>query len=70
MAISRAAAAGGIFPPEHLEILQRVFEQACLERGYPRDGLEAEELATLIVELFQGGIVSEADLRVALSRKN
>jgi hypothetical protein len=56
--------------PEHLEILQRVFDRACLDRGYPHDGPEAEELATLIVELFHSGFVSEANLNAALSRNN
>ncbi|GLS30737.1 hypothetical protein SAMN04488498_1298 [Mesorhizobium albiziae] len=70
MVMSRAAARGGVFEPEQLEILQRVFDQACIDRGYPRTGLDAEELASMILRLFHRGIMSEASLTVALDKES
>ena len=45
MVMSRAAARGGVFEPEHLEILQRVFHQACMDRGISPEGTDAEDVA-------------------------
>ena len=63
-------ARGGVFEPEQLEILQRVFDQACIDRGYLRTHAKAEDLAAVIMRLFNTGIVSEANLTVALNKKN
>jgi hypothetical protein len=62
------AASHGVFEPEQLEILQRVFDQACIDRGHSRVGIDAENLAATIMHLFHTGIVSEADLHVALKK--
>jgi hypothetical protein len=70
MVMSRAAAAGGIFSPEQLGILQKIFDQTCADRGFPRDGPQAEDLAAVIVDLFHAGFVGETDLRVALAKKS
>jgi hypothetical protein len=69
MVMSQAASAGGVFEREHLKILQQVFDQACIDRGYSRTGPEAEELALLIVQLFHAGFESEADLHAMLDRE-
>ena len=69
MVISRAAARGGVFEPEHLEILQRVFDQACLDRGISGEGTDAEDLAEAIILLFHAGIVSEAELNIVLMKE-
>ena len=53
MTMPRAASQGGVFEPEELEILQRVFDQACIDRGHARVGIEAENLA-VIMGLFHG----------------
>jgi hypothetical protein len=70
MVISRAAATGGIFEPSDLKILQRVFDQSCIDRGYAQDGEEAKELAAVIVDLFHAGFASEAQLSEAVARKS
>ena len=49
MTMHRAASRGGVFEPEQLEILQRVFDQTCIERGLSRVGIEAENLAAVIM---------------------
>jgi hypothetical protein len=69
MVMPRAAAQGGVFEPEQLEILQRVFDQACIDRGHSRVGIDAEILAATIIRLFHTGIVSEADLHVAPDKR-
>ena len=69
MVMPRAASQGGVFEPEQLEILQRVFDQACIDRGHSRVGIDAEILAATIIRLFHTGIVSEADLHVALDKR-
>ena len=66
MVISRAASAAGVFEPEDLSVLQRVFDQACKERGYARHSPEAEALAASIVSLFGNGIVNEGALYTEL----
>ena len=65
----RAASRGGVFEPEQLEILQRVFDQTCIERGLFRVGIEAENLAAVIMGFFHIGIMTEADLRMVLKKK-
>ena len=70
MVISRAATTGGIFEPSDLKILQRVFDQSCIDRGYAQDSEEAKELAAVIVDLFHAGFASEAQLSEAVARKS
>ena len=70
MVMPRAASQGGVFEPEQLEILQRVFDQACIDRGHSRVGIEAENLAAVIMGLFHIGIMTEADLHVALNKQD
>ncbi|WP_149764167.1 hypothetical protein [Neomesorhizobium albiziae] len=53
MVMSGTAARGGVFEPEHLEIIKRVFNEACLDRGISHEGQEAQNLAEAIVLLFQ-----------------
>ncbi len=57
---------GGIFGPDDLTLLQKLFDEVCLARGYPPDGEDAEYMALLIVTLFRSGIVDEASLRNAV----
>jgi hypothetical protein len=62
MTISRIASNQGIFQPEELNILQRVFDQMCIERGCLPDSKDGEALAMELVALFQNGIMTENDL--------
>ena len=60
---------GGIFTPEDLQLLQRLFDEVCSERGYAPDSEHAEYTALLIVTLFNSGFVDETSLRKALEDK-
>ena len=57
---------GGVFEPEDLALLQRLFDEVCEARGYTPGSEHAEYMALLIVTLFQSGIVDESSLRKAL----
>ena len=57
---------GGIFGPEDLELLQKLFDEFCEARGYAAKSADAEHTAFLFFTLFQGGIVDEGSLRKAL----
>lgn len=61
---------GGAFEPADLALLQRVFDQLCIERRLAqKDKEEREDLAEDIVTVFQNGITDEADLVEALSKR-
>lgn len=61
---------GGAFEPADLALLQRVFDQLCIERRLAqKDKEEREDLAEDIVTVFQKGITDEADLVEALSKR-
>jgi hypothetical protein len=55
----------GVFQPEELEVLQRVFDQVCRERKHHPESEEAETIAVTIIVLFQTGLLTEHDLVVA-----
>ncbi|MFD1983846.1 RNA-binding protein [Mesorhizobium newzealandense] len=60
----------GVFEPADLDLLQRVFDQLCIERRLaPKDKEQREELAEEIVGVFRNGITDEADLLHALSNR-
>ena len=67
MVTSRAQ--GDVFAPEHLDLMQRIFVEACLERGIYCDDQEAQDLAETIILLFRSGIMTEADLNVDQEEK-
>ncbi len=48
--------------PEEMEMLQRVFDQACNVRGFRKQTPEAVDLARLIMNLCQHGIRQERQL--------
>jgi|TARA_R110002012_G_scaffold155562_2_gene316450 hypothetical protein len=55
------------FQPEDLELLQRVFENACARRGIVGEAPQAAELAAMLIDLFQCGIRGEKQLLTMLS---
>ena len=57
---------GGVFGPEDLALLQKLFDEVCEARGYTPDSEQAEYTALLMVTLFNSGIVDESSLRQAL----
>ncbi|OWK21305.1 RNA-binding protein [Mesorhizobium amorphae] len=60
----------GVFEPADLDLLQRVFDRLCDERRLAqKDKEQREDLAEEIVSAFRNGIVDEADLLQALSKR-
>ncbi|MFK0689534.1 hypothetical protein ACFX5Q_15175 [Mesorhizobium sp. IMUNJ 23033] len=60
----------GVFDPADLDLLQRVFDQLCVERRLAqKDKEQREDLAEEIVGVFRSGIMDEADLLRALSKR-
>jgi len=60
----------GVFDPADLDLLQRVFDQLCVERRLAeKDKEQREDLATEIVGVFQNGTRDEADLLQAVSQR-
>ncbi|MES0179721.1 hypothetical protein NKJ86_14130 [Mesorhizobium sp. M0025] len=53
----------GVFEPEDLDLLQRVLDKLCGQRGIARNDSEQKEaLAWGVILLFQNGITDEAEL--------
>jgi hypothetical protein len=57
---------GGVFRPEDLALLQKLFDEVCEARGYAPDSEQSEYMALLIFTLFNSGFVNETSLRKAL----
>ena len=66
MTIPRIASEAGVFEPQDLDILQRVFDQVCRERECDPESLEGEAIAKTIIGLFRSGTQTERDLLVAI----
>ncbi|PZV35979.1 hypothetical protein [Mesorhizobium kowhaii] len=61
---------GGAFEAADLALLKRVFDQLCKERFLAKkDVAQMEALAEEVVSVFQSGIMDEADLLQALSKR-
>lgn len=59
----------GAYQPADLDLLQRVFDRLCIERGLaPNDSEEREALALDVIHAFQNGAADEAELLLALSK--
>ncbi|MGE6740675.1 hypothetical protein ACQKGC_10395 [Allorhizobium pseudoryzae] len=65
--IKEDAAIDGILNPEELALLQRIFDDALRGTGYPRQSLEANLLASLIIHLYLRGVRKEESLRALLA---
>mgnify|MGYP000482850997 CR=1 FL=1 len=65
--INEDAAINGVLTPEELALLQRIFDDALRTTGYPRQSLEANLLASLIIHLYLRGIRNEDSLRALLA---
>lgn len=48
--------------PIELAMLQRIFDNACESRDLNKTGLDAENLAAMLVQLFEHGIRKEHQL--------
>jgi hypothetical protein len=58
------------FGPDDMALMQRVFDAVCKERGLTKEDVELREaLAANIVLLFNRGLVNEAELLRALSKR-
>jgi hypothetical protein len=59
-----------IFTPDDLEIIQRVFDQICMERRLAlKDGDQRNMLAAEVMEAFENGFTDEAELWQSLSKR-
>lgn len=62
---------GGVFEPEHLDVLQRVFDSLCAElRLAQKDRERRTVLAQDLIYLFQAGVTDEAELWCALTKRS
>jgi hypothetical protein len=60
----------GVFRPADLVLLQRVFDQLCKKRRLAlKDKEQRDDLAAEVVSVFQRGVMDEAGLRQALSKR-
>lgn len=55
--------------PEHLAMLQRVFDRSCAASKISKGTPQAESLAALLFRLFQEGIRDEDKLDEKLAQK-
>jgi hypothetical protein len=53
--------------PEELDMLQRVFDRICQQRGLTKQSREAASVAASLMALFQSGIRSEKQLLAMMS---
>ncbi|WP_292242667.1 RNA-binding protein [Mesorhizobium sp.] len=59
-----------MFTPVDLEIIQRVFDQLCVERRLAlKDGEQRMMLAAEVMEAFENGFTDEAELWQSLSKR-
>ncbi|WP_292519310.1 RNA-binding protein [Mesorhizobium sp.] len=59
-----------IFTPADLEIIQRVFDQLCIERRLAlKDGDQRKMLAAEVMEAFENGFTDETALWQSLSKR-
>ncbi len=65
--IKEHTAIDGVLTPEDLALLQRIFDDALRQIGYPRQSLEANLLASLVIHLYLRGIRKEDTLRALLA---
>ncbi|RVD16284.1 RNA-binding protein [Mesorhizobium sp. M4B.F.Ca.ET.215.01.1.1] len=60
----------GVFEPADLDLLQRVFDQLCVElRLAQQDKEQREDLAADIVSVFRNGLTDEGELLQAVSKR-
>lgn len=57
------------FYPEDLDVLKRVFDVVCAERGCQPGSPDAEATALLLVNLFESGRKTEEELFEAVQTK-
>ncbi|WP_189341252.1 MULTISPECIES: RNA-binding protein [unclassified Mesorhizobium] len=62
---------GGVYWPEDLDKLQRVFDRLCDERRLAKkDRDQREYLAMEVFRFFEDGVTDETDLWRALSKRS
>lgn len=59
----------GIFTSAELALLQRVFDQLCMERRLELDDADQRDrLAQEVIQVFENGVTDEAELLQAISK--
>ena len=56
----------GVFEPEQLTALRRLFEEACALLGASTDSLEADRIALKVLTAFESGSVDKETMFAAL----
>lgn len=60
----------GVYEPDDLALVQRVFDRLCHERRLAKKDREQREyLAKVVLQTFDDGITDEADLMRTLSKR-
>lgn len=61
----------GVFCPADLDFVQRVFDRLCEERRLARkDREQREDLARIVICLYQRGLTDEDELWRALTKRS
>lgn len=47
---------------DDLDLMDKVLDAACLDRGIPRRSVEAERLGAVIIQLYRHGVKEDAKL--------
>ena len=55
--------------PEDLAFLQKIFDQLCDEGCQDRKSPEAEDIASVLIELFQRGLKDKVNLMAETARR-
>ncbi|WP_292271543.1 hypothetical protein [Mesorhizobium sp.] len=60
----------GIFTSAELALLQRVFDQLCMERPLElEDADQRDRLAQEVIQAFENGVTDEVELLQAISKR-
>lgn len=56
-----------ILYPADLEVMQRVFDNHCVQFGYPPKSPASEDIADVVMTLFKMGFTDEESLAAAMA---
>ena len=59
----------GVFEPEELARMQRLFDQICFDHGLAQDSPDCESLAHWLMSIYKSGVRDEALLKAAAKRR-
>jgi hypothetical protein len=68
MPMNAALSRLGSFTPEEVAMLNHIYSELTLIRGFPADKAEREALAQRIIDQYRAGVVEPAALKEACAR--